>query len=113
MPDPRTSPPDHLTGGAVDLSIVDCRGRLLDMGTDFDAMVAASQSDYFESMPCNDARTTASRDNRRVLYQAMTDAGFVNPVAFRLRRSALGMAQRRATRHLRRHRDRFSLAHQP
>lgn len=78
MPDPQTNPPYHHTGGAVDLSIADAGGRLLDMGTGFDAMVDASRTHYFESMPGHDAATIAIRDNRRLLYHAMIDAGFVN-----------------------------------
>ena len=76
MADSQTNPPYHLTGGAVDLSIVDPRGRLLDMGTDFDTMTAASHTRAFEDAAGADERTI--RNNRRLLYHAMIDAGFVN-----------------------------------
>lgn len=78
MADSRTSPPYHLTGGAVDLSVADAAGRLLDMGTDFDIMTDASHTRAFEEARPDDARQRNVRANRRVLYHAMIDAGFVN-----------------------------------
>lgn len=78
LPDLAHSPPYHLTGGAVDLSIADHRGRLLDMGSDFDATTDASQTAYFEQATVGEGRATHWRDNRRMLYHAMLDAGFVN-----------------------------------
>jgi D-alanyl-D-alanine dipeptidase len=78
MPDETVSPPYHLTGGAVDLSIADDRGRLLAMGTGFDAMVEASQTRHFEDADPSNETAIAIRDNRRLLYHVMIDAGFVN-----------------------------------
>jgi D-alanyl-D-alanine dipeptidase len=78
MPDLAQSPPYHLTGGAVDLSIADDQGRLLAMGSDFDAMSDTSHTAYFETAPGDDAQLLNWRDNRRLLYHAMGDAGFVN-----------------------------------
>ena len=78
MADSQASPPYHLTGGAVDLSIADDEGRLLDMGTDFDTMTDASHTRTFEDAQPNDSRRRTVRDNRRLLYHAMIDAGFVN-----------------------------------
>lgn len=78
MQNPQINPPYHLTGGAVDLSIANPRGVLLDMGTGFDAMVEQSRTAYFETTPSGDAKTAAIRANRRLLYHAMIDAGFVN-----------------------------------
>lgn len=63
----------HATGGAVDLSVVDANGNELDMGTDFDDFSEAAHTAYFESAP-----SSRIRDNRRILYNAMVDAGFTN-----------------------------------
>lgn len=71
-------PPFHLTGGAVDLTIADSRGRILDMGTRFDETTAASYTRHYESAGEADERGRTVRDNRRFLYQIMIDAGFVN-----------------------------------
>lgn len=78
MADSQASPPYHLTGGAVDLSIADPDGRLLDMGTDFDTMTDASHTRAYEAARPGDSRRLQVRDNRRLLYHAMIDAGFVN-----------------------------------
>lgn len=72
----RTNPPFHLTGGAVDLSVADECGRLLDMGTTFDATVPASRTRHFEA--AGDAHIERVRRNRRLLYHVMIDAGFAN-----------------------------------
>lgn len=69
-------PPFHLTGGAVDLSIADSCGLLLDMGTPFDA----TSEDSYTAAPLG---KTSPRDrlvnhNREMLYRVMTKAGFVN-----------------------------------
>jgi len=67
--DPATPPP-HLTGGAVDVTLT-FNGHTLYLGTEFDAF-------------CDDARTGAFEDTpnwvqaaRRVLFWTMHDAGFV------------------------------------
>ncbi|MES1940528.1 D-alanyl-D-alanine dipeptidase [Salinisphaera sp. T5B8] len=78
MPDLEHSPPYHLTGGAVDLSIAGPNGRLLDMGSDFDAMTDASHTAWFEQATVDDEHAARWRDNRRMLYHAMLGAGFVN-----------------------------------
>lgn len=78
MPNPQSNPPYHLTGGAVDLSIADSSGLLLDMGTDFDAMIEQSRTAYFETLTYDTARTAMIRANRRLLYHVMINAGFVN-----------------------------------
>lgn len=72
------APSPHLTGGAVDVTLCDENGLQLEMGTAFDEAVPASHSDYFERhAPVNDAQRRA-RDNRRLLYHAMSEAGFTN-----------------------------------
>lgn len=66
-------PPVHTTGGAVDLTLVDENGDELDMGTAFDAFSASAYTAFFE-----DGSNIQVRDNRRILYHAMTKAGFTN-----------------------------------
>lgn len=65
----------HTTGGAVDLTLIDDQGLWLDMGTEFNA----------SSMETKDATytfakniSTAARENRNILIEVMTQAGFVN-----------------------------------
>ncbi|KKU49908.1 MAG: D-alanyl-D-alanine dipeptidase [Parcubacteria group bacterium GW2011_GWB1_49_7] len=69
-----TSPPggsSHQYGGAVDVTVLDERGNRLDMGTaltDFGVKVHTE----------NNLITDEQRRNRKVLYDAMTKAGFAN-----------------------------------
>lgn len=71
---PRTDPArpaPHTTGGAVDLTL--CKdGVLLDMGTEFDDNTPRAYTRWLEEHNEN----PAARDNRRILYAAMTGAGF-------------------------------------
>lgn len=69
-----TRPSPHLTGGSVDLTLCDDAGVPLNMGTGFDEPSPAS---WTHGMELPDADTEA-RDNRRMLYWAMLDAGFTN-----------------------------------
>ncbi|NUW33401.1 D-alanyl-D-alanine dipeptidase [Nonomuraea sp. SMC257] len=64
--------PPHATGGAVDLTLLDAHGRELDMGTPYDHFGPESAALYFE----DNARNPAVRNNRRILRDAMTGAGF-------------------------------------
>jgi zinc D-Ala-D-Ala dipeptidase len=72
----------HNTGGAVDLTLA-CRGIELEMGTAFDEPVAHAATAFFEGEHdpalaiAPDAWLTV-RGNRRLLYHAMVDAGFVS-----------------------------------
>lgn len=72
----------HGTGGAVDLSIADENGMLLNMGTNFDDCTEKSQTFYFEKMLHRKTELTQDEEealqNRRLLYTVMTDAGFTN-----------------------------------
>lgn len=70
------APSPHLTGGSVDVTLSDSQGRLLDMGTAFDEANPLSWTSALESQPEN--RFSAARRNRRLLYNAMTAAGFTN-----------------------------------
>jgi D-alanyl-D-alanine dipeptidase len=73
-------PAPHLTGGAVDLGLRDAADQLVPMGTPFDACDPASATDHFERRltageVLTAAETTALR-HRRLLYHALTAAGF-------------------------------------
>jgi zinc D-Ala-D-Ala dipeptidase len=64
------TPPPHLTGGTVDLSLT-FDGTPLALGTGFDDFTDAARSDSWESTPGPD------RELRRMLYWRMRDADFV------------------------------------
>lgn len=66
------NPPPHSTGGAMDLTIVDERGRELDMGTEIDELTEASASDYFDAQ----AEENLYKKNRKLLSEIMSEAGF-------------------------------------
>ena len=66
--------PVHTTGGAIDLTLIDSDGVELDMGTAFDSFSQKTQTDYFEKKE-ND---NIIRENRRILYNSMINAGFTN-----------------------------------
>ncbi|WP_246116528.1 MULTISPECIES: M15 family metallopeptidase [Cobetia] len=73
------APSPHLTGGAVDVTICDADGLLLEMGTQFDEATPASHTDHFERHPpASDTSQSEARDNRRLLYRVMSEAGFTN-----------------------------------
>jgi zinc D-Ala-D-Ala dipeptidase len=69
-----TSPPggsSHQYGGATDVTVIDSNGNRLDMGT--------SLTDYGIKVHTeNDLITDEQRKNRKLLFEAMTKAGFVN-----------------------------------
>ncbi|MBC7805210.1 MAG: M15 family metallopeptidase [Akkermansiaceae bacterium] len=67
-------PPPHRTGGAVDVYLVETEtGTEVPMGTAPDAIVPESVTRHFEDVP-EEPFTT----NRRLLWHAMTSAGFAN-----------------------------------
>lgn len=63
-------PPPHLTGAALDVTLT-FEGRMLALGTDFDAFEPASRPDFFETSP------GPTRSLRRMLYHAMHSQWFV------------------------------------
>lgn len=70
-PEPSTTIAPHLTGGAVDLTLVDAAGLELDLGTAFD--------DFSERAHTGSTDIPApSRRHREVLVQAMQSQGFTN-----------------------------------
>lgn len=62
----------HSSGGAVDLTVVDEGGVELDMGCPFDDFTPRASVFALED------EETAARDNRRLLYTVMTEAGFTS-----------------------------------
>lgn len=67
--DPQTPPP-HLTGGTVDLTLT-FDGTPLSLGTAFDDFTAAARADSLESSP------SVARDLRRMLFWAIRAEGYV------------------------------------
>ena len=72
------APSPHLTGGAVDVTLSDADGLPLDMGTLFDDATPLSHTAYFERLNVSGAHQRRVRDNRRLLYHAMSEQGFTN-----------------------------------
>ncbi len=73
------SPPPHATGAAVDLTIRHVSGADLFMGSIFDDVSEASNTDAFEPEPGGLAFSAReARANRRMLYWLMAEAGFAN-----------------------------------
>ncbi|WP_234261497.1 M15 family metallopeptidase [Halomonas sp. MCCC 1A11062] len=72
------APSPHLTGGAVDVTLCDADGMPLDMGTQFDEAIPASHTDHLETLKASSAAQRQARDNRRLLYRVMHEAGFTN-----------------------------------
>jgi len=75
-------PSPHITGGAVDISMVDQRGLFLEMGTIFDQTSETSQTCYYEKKLAEgidlNERESSALENRRILYHTMINAGFTN-----------------------------------
>lgn len=67
--DPATPPP-HLTGGTVDLTLT-WRGQPLALGTDFDDTTPQAELDAYEHTP------GAVQALRRLLFHTLRDAGFI------------------------------------
>ncbi|MZI92750.1 D-alanyl-D-alanine dipeptidase [Vibrio sp. CAIM 722] len=72
-----TCPSPHLTGGAVDVTLCDDAGQLLDMGTVFDENSPLAWTAALEDRHSNQISQEAL-NNRRMLYYVMTQAGFTN-----------------------------------
>jgi D-alanyl-D-alanine dipeptidase len=74
-------PSPHYTGGAVDLTIVGPDGKELDMGTPFDYFGEEAHTAYYEEkLTAGTLLPTETEilNNRRLLFHAMTIAGFSN-----------------------------------
>jgi D-alanyl-D-alanine dipeptidase len=69
-----TAPPGgsaHQCGAALDVTIIDKEGNRLDMGTDLTSYGEKCHT-FYEDI------TEYQKKNRRILYDAMTKAGFIN-----------------------------------
>jgi D-alanyl-D-alanine dipeptidase len=74
-----SSPSPHSTGGAVDLTIrFKGSGQPLFMGGLFDDVTEDAWTDAFERRPVVSMSDEEARNNRRLLYWVMSDAGFAN-----------------------------------
>lgn len=79
--DPATPPP-HSTGAAVDLTLINGEGELVDMGSPIDAIGAVSEPDHFRALADGLAEGEQRRlalerhHHRTLLAEAMAAAGF-------------------------------------
>lgn len=64
------TPPPHSTGAAVDITLVDDTGKVIDMGSPIDEMSARSHPDYFTNS------NLAAHQHRQLLREVMEYAGF-------------------------------------
>lgn len=71
-------PSPHNTGGAMDLTLVYEDGHDVPMGTGFDDFSARAATAYFEGRMNLTKQERGFRDNRRILFYALTQAGFTN-----------------------------------
>lgn len=65
----------HLTGGAIDLTLANSKGKALNLGTAFDELSEKSATRYFEQHPNENKEACV---HRRLLYHCMTAVGFTN-----------------------------------
>ena len=75
------SPSPHITGGAVDLTIIDNKGKELGMGTGFDQTTGETHTDYYERLKNKRQLNQKEKNilkNRRLLYNTMISADFTN-----------------------------------
>lgn len=76
------NPATHNTGGAVDLSIINDKGKLLEMGTCFDEFKKNVPTRYYEEKLEKEENLSLEEmtflNNRRLLYNIMTEVDFVN-----------------------------------
>ncbi|NCU18696.1 M15 family metallopeptidase [Bacillus sp. P1(2020)] len=73
----KNRPSNHLTGGAIDLTIVTDEG-FLNMGTGFDDFSKKSRTNYFEEIMYPNEEEKVIRENRRILKEVMENVGFTN-----------------------------------
>ncbi len=72
----------HCTGGSVDLTLADDKGRILPMGSGFDETSERSYTDHYEGLLERDGSLSQEeeeiRGNRRLLLSVMESEGFSN-----------------------------------
>ncbi len=75
-------PSPHFTGGAVDLTIIDDKGKYLFMDTEFDSFCQQSHTRYYEKKIEEGIKLSLTEINwclnRRLLYNIMASVGFSN-----------------------------------
>jgi D-alanyl-D-alanine dipeptidase len=75
-------PSTHATGGAIDLTLCDYTGAILNLGTEFDDFSTKANTRHFESQdwlnPTTPEHDIESGMLRRVLFHAMIQQGFTN-----------------------------------
>lgn len=67
------TPPPHSTGAAIDVTLVDAAGQVVDMGSPIDEISDRSRPDYFAD--CSHAES-AFHAHRQLLRQIMESSGF-------------------------------------
>lgn len=65
----------HNYGVAVDLTIVDAKGKPLDMGSPFDHFGPEAHVGQEDELVASGAMSATVRDNRRLLYEIMSEVG--------------------------------------
>lgn len=68
------TPPPHSTGAAVDLTLVNQEGEILDLGGEIDELSPRSHPSYYINSAAPPAKIYHQR--RQILHQVMTRAGF-------------------------------------
>jgi len=68
---------NHNFGMAVDIGLLDKKGKLVDMGTPFDSFSPVSEPQLEEKSLKEGKMTSQQMENRLVLRKAMTEAGFL------------------------------------
>lgn len=68
------TPPPHSTGAAIDVTLVDATGQVVNMGSPIDEISDRSHPDYFANRP--DAESIQFHAHRQLLCQIMVSIGF-------------------------------------
>jgi zinc D-Ala-D-Ala dipeptidase len=68
------TPPPHSTGGAIDLTLIDAQGCVVDMGGDIDELSCRSYPDHYVGQP--DPVAEQYDQHRQILNYCMSQAGF-------------------------------------
>lgn len=71
--DPKTPPP-HSTGGAVDCTLMDRKGRRVPMGSELDEIGLKGKPDHYIGLPTQQGRVYHS--NRMILHDLLHEQGF-------------------------------------
>ncbi|WP_221568515.1 M15 family metallopeptidase [Alkalihalobacillus sp. TS-13] len=76
------APAPHITGGAVDVTVVDGNGDPLPMGTEFDDFNEQAWTHYYDEKKADGEKLSEEEEtflkNRKLLNHVMTSSGFTN-----------------------------------